>query len=239
MRILLKYPSRGRKDLFFDTLQAWVHLLSGEHNVQMLCSFDHTDKQMTDPEVVARLSDFAHDRADRCKINWRFGANRSKIEACNADMADADEWDMMILVSDDMLPQVEGYEDVIARDLVEHFPKFGGCIRYADGLRSDLCTLSIMGKPYYDAVGFVYHPKFFSLFADDFHQFVAESTGRMVYIPDKIPVRHLWQAVTGNDDLHKVNSPASVFRRDEATFRELKRSGIPKEIIDRINQLER
>jgi hypothetical protein len=37
--------------------------------------------------------------------------NRSKIEACNANMAEVDwDWDIVVLVSDDMVPQVRGYD---------------------------------------------------------------------------------------------------------------------------------
>jgi hypothetical protein len=50
--------------------------------------------------------------ADLPEVAWKKicrSPNQSKIEACNANMTEVDwPWDIVILVSDDMVPEVQG-----------------------------------------------------------------------------------------------------------------------------------
>jgi hypothetical protein len=50
--------------------------------------------------------------ADLPEVAWKKicrSPNKSKIEACNANMSEVDwPWDIVILVSDDMVPEVQG-----------------------------------------------------------------------------------------------------------------------------------
>jgi hypothetical protein len=94
--------------------------------------------------------------------------NRSKIEACNANMAEVDwDWDIVVLVSDDMVPQVRGYDDTIRTQMTTRFPDRNGILWFNDGCQgSNLNTLCIYGRAFYDQRGMIYDPAYKSLFCD-------------------------------------------------------------------------
>ena len=97
-----------------------------------------------------------------------YGNNKSKIEAVNADMEKIEyPWDIVVLVSDDMIPQVRGYDDVIRNYMLSKFPDTDGILWFTDGTQGkNLNTLSIMGRKMYDSFGYIYHPSYKSLFSD-------------------------------------------------------------------------
>lgn len=97
-----------------------------------------------------------------------FGSSKSKIEACNANMNDIDyPWDIVVLVSDDMIPQIKGYDDVIRNHMLSKFPDTNGILWFNDGCQADkLNTLCIFGRKMYESFGYIYHPSYKSLFCD-------------------------------------------------------------------------
>lgn len=97
-----------------------------------------------------------------------FGPNKTKIQACNADMDKIDwPWDIVVLVSDDMIPQVKGYDDVIRSHMIARFPDTNGILWFNDGYQGDkLNTLCVFGRRKYEWFGYLYHPSYKSLFCD-------------------------------------------------------------------------
>lgn len=222
MRIALKYPTRGRPKLFFKIVEHWRNYLSGQHQCQFIVSFDQNDTTMNDPSVISRLSKMSD-------VVFRCGNNKNKIAAVNADMDLAADWDFLILVSDDMVPVVRGYDDLIAQHMQQHFPYLDGCLWYDDGYRTDLYTLSIIGRKFYDAVGYIYHPDFNSLWADNHAQWLAGELGKLAHIPT-VPVRHEWVNITGKDFTHCRNSTSEIFAADKEVFLRLRSMGVPDSV---------
>ena len=97
-----------------------------------------------------------------------YGQNTSKIEACNADMGAVDyPWDIVVLVSDDMIPQVSGWDDVIRNHMNSRFPDTNGILWFTDGYQAEkLNTLCIYGRKMYEEFGYIYQPEYKSLFCD-------------------------------------------------------------------------
>jgi hypothetical protein len=97
-----------------------------------------------------------------------FSPNTSKIEACNANMAEIDyPWDIVILVSDDMIPQVRGWDETIRTHLRARFPDTDGLLWVNDGCQGEkLNTLCIYGRALYQQLGHIYEPAYKSLFCD-------------------------------------------------------------------------
>jgi hypothetical protein len=122
-----------------------------------------------------------------------FGSNTSKIEACNANMSDIDwEWDIVVLVSDDMIPQIKGYDDVIRSHMMANFPKRDGILWFNDGHQgNNLNTLCIFGREFYNSQGYIYHPAYKSLFCDTelTDQCKGPLASKCVYVPYCI-IRH-------------------------------------------------
>jgi hypothetical protein len=129
-------------------------------------------------------------------VSWRrifYGNNKNKIEACNANMSEIDyPWDIVMLVSDDMVPVIKGYDDAIRSHMMASFPDTNGILWFSDGHQANkLNTLSIMGRSMYAQFGYIYHPSYKSLFCDtEFTDLCKGSLAdRCVYVPTCI-VRH-------------------------------------------------
>lgn len=102
------------------------------------------------------------------RFEWNalyYGANATKIEACNADIEKVDyPWDIIVLVSDDMIPDVRGYDEYIRRSMT---PDRDCVLWFNDGFQGTrLNTLSIYGRTMYNRFGSVYAPEYKSFYCD-------------------------------------------------------------------------
>jgi hypothetical protein len=165
MRILLKCPTRSRPHKVMDTLRKYVQLANHPEQIGVAVSCDTTDTSMTrglvKEEIIRILG--------RCEWkNVYYSDNKSKIEACNADMDRIEyPWDIVVLVSDDMIPQVQGYDDIIRNHMRASFPDTNGILWFNDGAQGHkLNTLCIFGRQMYQQFGYIYNPSYKSLFCD-------------------------------------------------------------------------
>jgi hypothetical protein len=162
MRILLKCPTRSRPQRVLKTLGTYLRYAARPDLLGVAVSCDVDDPTMTNTdELRALLAPCAWSRIF-------YSPNRSKIEACNANMSEIDwDWDIVVLVSDDMVPQVRGYDDVIRTQMLNRFPDRNGLLWFNDGCQgSNLNTLCIYGRAFYDQRGMIYDPAYKSLFCD-------------------------------------------------------------------------
>ena len=162
MRILLKCPTRSRPERVRKTLSTYLRFANHPETIGVAVSCDTDDQTMQDTSELRRvLSGFA----------WHqiyYSPNKSKIQACNANMNEIGyEWDIVVLVSDDMIPQIRGYDDVIRNEFLAGFPDRNGILWPNDGCQGDkLNTLCIFGRSFYEKQGFIYNPEYKSLFCD-------------------------------------------------------------------------
>jgi glycosyltransferase involved in cell wall biosynthesis len=201
MTLLVKFPTRGRPDKFFEVLDLYVAKASGRHDVKFLVSCDADDEAMNTPEVRKRLKSYG------AALRFRFGDNADKIAAVNADMGAAwKRWDVILLASDDMIPERDGYDEVICDRMRRYFPDLDGVLWFNDGYCGrKLNTLSIMGRAYYERFGYLYHPDYKSIWADNEFMDVANLLGRQVYFDDVL-IRHA----------HPCNAPHEA--KKDATY---------------------
>lgn len=219
-KLLIKFPTRGRSEKFLKVFEErYVSLATT--NPYFLVTIDHDDPHAD--RVRKGLYEIKKNRTGPLEIGVHSGPNKSKIQACNSGMhLIPANWDVVLLASDDMIPMANGYDQIILDDMKKFYPDGDGCLWYNDGRCTDLNTLSILGRKYYERFGYIYHPEFFSLWADNFHQYVAQSLNKMTHIERTI-IAHVWQDYTGKDALHMVNSTDDVFYRDKATFERLQK----------------
>ena len=161
MRILLKCPTRSRPKQVIETLRKYIDLANKPDLIGICLSCDTDDATMHDPNVDYHITTLP--------VAWVkifFSGNNSKIEAVNADMNKIEwEWDIVILVSDDMIPKVKGYDDIIRSNMT---PDLDRIVWVNDGVQGYfLNTLSIMGRKMYESIGYIYHPSYKSLFCDN------------------------------------------------------------------------
>lgn len=165
MRILLKCPTRWRPQRVIDTLSKYIRMANRLDLLGVAVSCDLDDTTMTRNIIQDEV------RQTIQKAAWGqifFSDNKSKIEACNADMVNIKyEWDIVVLVSDDMIPQTKGYDDIIRNQMIARFPDTRGILWFNDGIQEDkLNTLCVFGRKFYEQQGFIYHPAYKSLFCD-------------------------------------------------------------------------
>lgn len=217
-KLLIKFPIRERKEKFLSTLDKYCSLLEDKENTFFLITIDEDDEVMNNDELL----DYLEDKYDNIEIF--IGNSKSKIEAVNADIKDTEWiWDIVILASDDMIPQVKGYDNIIRDNMEKYYTDTDGVLWFFDGNRKDLNTLCILGRKYYDRFGYIYHPGYKSFYCDDEFTQVANRLKKQTFINQCI-IKHehpdIPQYRDKMDELYKVNSK---FYPHDAKFFQLRK----------------
>ena len=228
MKLLIKFPSRGRPGKFMNVFNMYKNMLSGKRDVSFLLSFDEDDVTMNNNGMRNWMKTLGPN------THVHYGNSKTKIEACNADLDKAPNFDIIMLASDDMIPVQEGYDDIICSDMEKYFPNTDGVLWYNDGLVGKyLNTLSIIGKKYFDRFGYIYNPIYESVFPDNEFMEVSLMLGKTQYI-DRVIIQHQWIGNTDpNDPLHIKNHNSNYYRTDGKIFlkRRLEKFGLKDEEI--------
>ena len=181
MKLLIKFPTKGRKEQFFTVLDRYYEYLSGKHDFQFIITIDSDDAQMS----------LCQDEFDKYKNLLVYCSNnKSKIEAINKGVELCPDWDVLLLASDDMIPIAERYDDIIIRNMKQYFPDTDGVLWFNDGYRGqEINTLAIIGRKYYDRFGYIYHPDYNSVYCDDEFTQVSKMLNKVKYFHQPI-IRH-------------------------------------------------
>ena len=165
MKILLKCPTRSRPTQFLNVLQKYVSLANRPDLLGVCVSCDKDDASMLASDIQYSIKNITH-KTDWCEIYY--GNSTTKIQAVNADIESVPwEWDIVVVMSDDMVPQLKGYDDVIRNHMLANFPDTNGILWTNDGTQGhNLNTISILGRVMYKSFGYLYHPAYKSLFCD-------------------------------------------------------------------------
>jgi len=216
MKILMKYPSRGRPDWFKQTLELYKDKLGDTHEHQWLITMDVDDASMNNDAMRAYL-DRQHN------LMYHYGESKTKIEACNADMEMAGDWDVLVLVSDDMLPSIFRLDDVIATEMQKNFPDLDGALNFPDGCcgNNGLITQSIMGRRLYEHFGYIYYPGYRSFYCDTEFSDVVREMGKCAECEMMI-VHHDWKG--DNVDALAIKNRRD-WDHDEQLYKQRKANG--------------
>jgi len=183
--LLVRMPTRGRPSQALEVLTAYRELASEHVKIEVV--IDEDDGSMNCAEVLQRLYNLD------CSIC--VGRHRNKIEAVNGGRVD--DWAILALVSDDMVPIARGYDQRIREAMSQHFPLLDGAVYFNDGYNRDhvrpgnpvLCTLPVMGRHLYDQFGYVYFPAYGSIYSDDEQTNLLTAMRRLVFV-DEIVIEH-------------------------------------------------
>jgi len=200
-RILIKFPTRGRLIKSLEVLKKYVYMANNIQKIKIIVSVDEDDNHSQ--YNVMKFHD--------C-ISVVIGPSFGKIHAINRDIPDPKTFDILLLASDDMIPQVQGYDDIIRQRMSEHFLDRDGVLFFNDGYaKYNLNTLVICGSKYYSRFGYIYNPEYKSLWCDNEFMDEANRLGRQVYFHDVI-IKHEHPANNKNsiinklkDDIYMVN----------------------------------
>jgi hypothetical protein len=148
------------------------------------------------------------------------GVHDSKIAACNGGVYQ--DWDILLLTSDDMLPVVDGYALHIIEAMEDNFPHLDGALHFNDGhQRSNLCTLPVFGRRLWEQFKYVYDPAYKSLFCDREQTDLLKDMGRLAYVDLKIidHKHHIWGDGVEKDALYERNDALEGVDKDTFQFR--------------------
>lgn len=198
MKLLIKFPTKNRKEKFFNVLDKYYSFASNLNLIEFQITIDEDDKSMNNDITLKKLLEYQN-------LKYNVGISKSKIHAVNRDIEITD-WDIIMLASDDMIPKVKGYDEIIRQKMIELYSDTDGVLWFNDGNRKDLNTLCIMGKEYYKRFNYIYHPDYKSLWADNEFMVVANKLKKQTFI-DQVIIHHEhpdW-GYGNRDDIHKLN----------------------------------
>jgi len=212
MNIVAKLPTRNRPERFKEVITECIERQSGE--VTYLISADKDDETMNNTDIKLFCL--------KNNLNIVYGKSKNKVHAINRDEI---EFDILILLSDDMYCVQDGWDERIKNDMISNFPDMDGVLWYNDGFTGDkLDTMVIMGRKYYDRFGYIYHPEYTSLWCDNEFMEVAKSLERIIYFDDVLfEHRHPANIGYGNDEGYELTE--SFYKKDEVIFNERKSNG--------------
>jgi len=190
MKILVKFPCRSRPDKFKNTFSRYIDLAKDLENLNFVFTFDEDDASMNSEDIRNFLSPYSR----ISEINY--GKSQNKIEAINADL-DNKVFDILLLASDDLVPQVKDYDEIIINHMIENFPDTDGSLQYYSAMWADtLDIMCILGYKYYKRFNYIYHPAYKGLFCDNEFTEVKKMLNKNKFYPI-----HLFDHNFASDDI--------------------------------------
>lgn len=226
--LFIKFPTRGRRAQFTLRMRQYLENLSGNYPVHFQLTLDADDKEMPQAEITDVLRELCKPYTGLVTCNAIWDMSTGKVNAVNRDMdvVMARAWSVLLLASDDMMPEAKGYDRVIMQDMQQHFPDTDGVLWYNDGFTEQrLNTLVIAGRAYIERFGYIYNPAYKSLFCDNEFMDVANMLRRQVYSPRTI-IRHMHPANGCDVEKDALYAQNDVHHRtDSAIYRARKAAG--------------
>lgn len=212
MKLLIKFPTKGRKDKFFTTLDKYHEYCSDIENTIFLISIDSDDVVMNNEDTIKKITEYKNTKLV-------IGHSLSKIDAINRDLSDFEyDWDIVLIAADDTIPQIIGYDNIVRDNMLFNYPDTDGILWFNDGFQGNrLNTLCILGKKYYQRFNYIYHSDYKSCWSDNEFMVVGNILKRQSYI-DQVIIRHEHPDYGyGNPDyVHKNN--VSDWQHDEDIY---------------------
>jgi hypothetical protein len=144
---------------------------------------DIDDSELNDESTREVLNQYEN-------LSYFYGVSDNKIHAINRDIENYQNWDIVLLASDDMIPQVKGYDKIIVDKMKELYPDTDGVLFFNDGFKkNELNTLCILGKKYYERFNYIYNPEYRSTWCDNEFTQVANILKKQTYI-DEVIIKH-------------------------------------------------
>ncbi len=178
LKLLFKFPCRGREEMFFDSLNSLHNNIRDRNNYHISLTLDSDDEILNRPEIIEKLKEYPN-----VSIEW--GLSKSKVDAINRSFPDYD-YDVVICWSNDMFLTMYGADDIMRdyimdvintredEDFLIHFPE-------KDSMAA-LNVLYVATRKYYERFNYIYHPSYLSLWCDNESLCVAQLLGRYHYI---------------------------------------------------------
>jgi len=216
MRILYKYASRSRPDKFRRGLES-IAQNSVSDNYVVLATLDSDDPAIEQYRKELRECSIAS------QVIATVQTSKNKIDAINRDLNVVQDWDILVNMSDDMVFTAQGFDEVIRLAFDGNTDLF---VHFSDGFqKSNISTMSIIGRKYFERDGYIYYPDYKSLWCDVEATEVAKLRGCYKYMGDNINILTHLHVAWGKaewDELYKRNENPAMWSHDEKLYHERK-----------------
>lgn len=213
--ILFKYTSRSRPERFLEGLHNIQSMINDHEHYAILCSLDEDDQTMNNLAMREEMSRFKN-------VLTIYGNSKSKIDAINRDIDKALGWDILVCMSDDMRFTAYGFDQLIREGFQHNCSDLDGFLHYPDSTAKQmLCTMSIIGRKYYERDNYIYHPSYLSLFCDNEAMEVAQMRGKYWYMGIQI-FDHFHPAYNLADWDEQYHQQQNLWGVDEENFKQRK-----------------
>jgi len=176
MKLLIKFPTRNRKSQFMSTFERYQNFIS-EDTTRFSITIDEDDETMNNQDVINELTSYTNTEVT-------IGLSKTKVDAINRNIDTSKDWDIILLASDDMIPQIKGFDKIINTLMESTYPDTDGILFFNDGFKGqELNTLCILGKKYYERFNYIYHPEYKSTWCDNEFMMVGNLLKLQKYFP--------------------------------------------------------
>jgi len=169
MKISILHPSKGRPFQALKTTLAWIEKASGKYPIEYILSLDDDDS-FTD-QYLGMYED--------TNVRVIKTASRSCVGAIN-EAARVSSGDILIVVSDDFECPLD-WDKIVADNMDMSTPC---ALHVDDGITnfSRIMTIPIINRKLYEVLGYVYHPAFVSMWADNHLYEVVSMKGKIIIV---------------------------------------------------------
>jgi hypothetical protein len=209
MNILVNFATRSRPSRFIRVMDKLLKYTAQRDKMHVLVKCDVDDYKMAPRALGSFIKKF--NQYSRATVKW--GDRTNKVGAINRDIESIQGWDVLVNISDDMIPNLHAWDDVLRKAASDSWPDTDFFAHFSDGrVNERLCTLSILGRAYYQRDQYVYHPLYKSFSCDAEAMYVAMMRGKHKYF-EPVLFRHDHPAYIkeANDQLYKENSKHSTY----------------------------
>jgi len=204
--IALIHPSRGRPDKARQAYYEWLE--NADDDFQYVISID-----LSDPTQSKYFVNFIH-----CDIIQN--PNRSIVDAVNVACSHLVA-DIYVVMSDDFgCPK--GWDTIIKQAMPLDRP---AVIQVWDTIQDEIVTLPILNRLMYEKLGYVYHPRYFSMFADNDLTECAKIHGELIKLDVVFEHRHYVNGKSVMDDTYKRENSKQAWNVGKKFFEMRKRTG--------------
>ena len=210
LNIMFKVTTRQRPKQFDQVIQNIIN------NCELKNYFILVTADLDDPTMYNNM---VHEYCQARGILLVYGPSKNKVDAINRDIYAFKEphWDILVNVSDDMEFMYKGFDIDIRKQFEDGLDWF---LHFPDNNRSDICTLSILGRTYFERFNYIYYPHYESVCCDVDATEQAKYLDRYKYNPLVI-VKHNHPAYQSAewDELYKRNESPDLYERDQKTLK--------------------
>ena len=177
MKISILHPSKGRPFQALKTTLAWIEKASGKYPIEYIISLDDNDT-FTD-QYLSMYED--------TNVRVIITPSRSCVGAVN-EAAKAATGDILIVVSDDFECPLD-WDKIVVKNMDMSTPC---ALHVDDGITNyaRIMTIPIINRKLYEVLGYVYHPAFVSMWADNHLYEVVSIKGKIVIVEDVFQHNH-------------------------------------------------